>query len=262
LRLISLFVLLVGVWLSGPAVAQIPIPPQEQVAVFNSLSPTQQQALIRELQSQLPPAQREAVINMLMGQSGSGNRQATEGEPGDVDIGAFATEIVDSSEAEIDDEERLSAGSTLVIEFESRLPQPGAVALTPTETLERGDFLERLQDANPYTLDSAGRLQLPGVRAIALAGLNVEQATTLLRTERALSPFVMFLTLLPLEPVGTAALEPFGYDMFSGSSNFRPSTRTFLLRSPPIPTTESSACTPTRSVLRLDFRAPSTSVPL
>jgi hypothetical protein len=40
---------------------------QEQVRLFNSLPPAQQQSLIRELQRQLPPAQREAVLGMLQG---------------------------------------------------------------------------------------------------------------------------------------------------------------------------------------------------
>ncbi len=45
----------------GGALAQVPIPVQEQVRVFNSLPPAQQQSLIRELQRQLPPAQRDSI---------------------------------------------------------------------------------------------------------------------------------------------------------------------------------------------------------
>jgi hypothetical protein len=49
----------------GAALAQVPIPMQEQVRLFNTLPPSQQQSLIRELQRQLPPAQRQAVLSML-----------------------------------------------------------------------------------------------------------------------------------------------------------------------------------------------------
>jgi hypothetical protein len=51
----------------GFAQAQVPIPIEEQVRLFNSMSPAQQQALIRELQRTLPPAQREAIIKVLQG---------------------------------------------------------------------------------------------------------------------------------------------------------------------------------------------------
>ena len=57
----------VAVCLSWAAFAQVPIPTQEQIELFNSLSPAQQSALIRELQTNLPPAQRQAVLDMLRG---------------------------------------------------------------------------------------------------------------------------------------------------------------------------------------------------
>ena len=49
------------------AQAQVPIPVEEQVRLFNSMSPAQQQALIRELERSLPPAQLQAVIRVLQG---------------------------------------------------------------------------------------------------------------------------------------------------------------------------------------------------
>ena len=41
---------------------------QEQIQMFNSLPASQQQALIRELQRQLPPAERDAMLSALQGQ--------------------------------------------------------------------------------------------------------------------------------------------------------------------------------------------------
>jgi hypothetical protein len=49
------------------ALAQVPIPVQEQIRLFNSLPPAQRQSLIRELQRSLPPAQREAIVGLLTG---------------------------------------------------------------------------------------------------------------------------------------------------------------------------------------------------
>lgn len=53
----------------GFAAGQVPkpTPVEEQIRIFNSMSPEQQRALIRELQRTLPPAQREAIIRLLQG---------------------------------------------------------------------------------------------------------------------------------------------------------------------------------------------------
>ena len=87
---------------------------------------------------------------------------------------------------------------------------PGA----PDEQQKIDDFQGRLEKGNPYQLDGTGELLLPGVNAIGLAGLTVEEATVRVQAETSLKPFTIKLTLLPLEPVGTKALKPFGYDLF------------------------------------------------
>jgi protein involved in polysaccharide export with SLBB domain len=67
---------------------------------------------------------------------------------------------------------------------------------------------------------------LPGVPPIELAGLDVDEATIRVRAERQLRPFDLIITRLPLEPIGTDALEPFGYDLFGDEvrSTFAPAT--------------------------------------
>ena len=208
LRLKSLLVVILSLAFALPAAAQTPAQAQALIAQAQSMSLAQQQQLL----SQLSPAERATLLSML-GQQQPAARGTATSESGDtssdVDIDALAAEITASME-EADAELRLGAGSTLVIEFEA-IEQDADASVSPDEDAE---FLERLQDANPYSLDSAGRLMLPGVPAIELAGLNVEQATTRLRAERSLRPFGLFLTLLPLERVGPAALEPYGYDLF------------------------------------------------
>jgi protein involved in polysaccharide export with SLBB domain len=49
---------------------------------------------------------------------------------------------------------------------------------------------------------------------IALAGLNVAEAAIRIGADRSLRSFNISVTLLPLEPVGVDALQPFGYDLF------------------------------------------------
>ena len=191
-----------------PARAQVPIPLQEQVQLFNSLPPAQQQALIRELQGQLPPAQRQAIVQMLQQPGGGGASQAEATDVIAADAGAW---LPGTLAEPVPAESRLGAGDTLVIEFQARAD----AELTPEGQRLREEFRDRLAAANPFTLDSSGFLYLPGVPAIALAGLNAEQATTRLRAEPALAAVDVTVTFLPLEPVGTEALQPFGYDLFA-----------------------------------------------
>ncbi len=51
------------------------------------------------------------------------------------------------------------------------------------------------------------------------------------QAEPALRPFTIIVTFLPLEPVGIAALKPFGYDLFEQSpSAVRAGLPTFRCR--------------------------------
>jgi protein involved in polysaccharide export with SLBB domain len=216
--------LLVGAFFAtGPAFGQVPIPMQEQIQLFNSLPPSQQQALIRELQRQLPPAQRQAILGMLQQPQTGGAAdeldpaatmaldEALQGQrPGGVDGDALQPP-------------RFRGRDTLVIEFGTREGAP--VSLSADEQTRFVEFRERLAKGNPYELDGAGRLYLPGIPAIALAGLNVDEATVRIQAEIALRPFEIIVTRLPLDPVGIDALEPFGYDLFRRApSTFAPAT--------------------------------------
>lgn len=195
------------------AVAQIPIPVQEQVRLFNSMSPAQQQSLIRELQRSLPPAQREAILGLLQG---GGNPEDIDNLDPDAEAAfrdALEGQPLDDSQRRDPREQRLSPRDTLAIQFE------------PSAEGQGGQFLERLQEGNPYQLDTSGMLYLPGVPAIPLAGLNVDQATVRVQVEPALRPFTVIVTFLPLEPVGVDALEGFGYDLFERTARaFAPDT--------------------------------------
>ncbi len=211
---------------AGSALAQVPIPVQEQIRLFNSMSPAQQQSLIRELQRSLPPAQRESIIGLLQGETGAGE------DPVEIDpeVEAALGEAVEGQssfddERRTDDVPRLRPGDTIVIRFELREDDPRTPLRSAEELEQLTQFHERLEQSNPYELDDSGRLYLPGVRAIPLAGLDVDQATVRVQAERALLPFTVIVTFLPLDPVGVAALEPFGYDLFERSRRaFAPDT--------------------------------------
>lgn len=208
--------LLVGALTSMPVRAQgVPIPVQEQVELFNSLPPAQQQALIREFQRGLPPAQRQAIIEMLQ-RDGSGptpqrNDETSTPELDELRNGQQRRSVLDDERLRLLDL-TFKANNWLVLELTQR---EGALSrLTGEQAQALTDFQQRIEDGNPYQLDADGRLLLPGVPAIALGGLDVEQATVRIRTEPALRPFEITVTRLPLQPVGAEALDPFGYDLF------------------------------------------------
>jgi protein involved in polysaccharide export with SLBB domain len=217
-------VLVVASVLWTPVHAQVPIPLQEQIRMFNTLPAAQRQALIRELQRQLPPAQREAVIGMLQQSGASDADEATDEELDAAQLGVLAL----SEEEPEDPNPRFAPLDTLVIEFERRLAAGAETppVLPPEEEEALLELQERFEDGNPYRLDEAGRLYLPGVPAIELAGLDVDEATIRVRADRQLRPFDLIITRLPLEPVGTDALELFGYDLFDDDvpSTFAPAT--------------------------------------
>jgi polysaccharide biosynthesis/export protein len=96
---------------------------------------------------------------------------------------------------------------------------------TTERLIELNEFRERIQRRNPVQLDSAGALDLPEIGAIPLAGLTVEEAQERLAVVEQLRDYRITVLKLPLAPQGTAAVKPFGYDLFAGSpSTFAPAT--------------------------------------
>ena len=212
------FVVAVAISLGGlvrSASAQVPLPMQEQVQMFNSLPAAQQQALIRELQRQLPPAERDAMLSALQGQLPTGQGQQQQSQFNPQSLATLDGVLRDQSDTEKSQEKnpRFKPNDTLVLEFSRRKDTPPSIR--PSDDPQKlEDFQGRLEKGNPYQLDGAGQLLLPGVNAMSLAGLTVDQATIRVSAETSLKPFTIVLTLLPLEPVGTKALKPFGYDLF------------------------------------------------
>lgn len=224
-KVASGLLLLAALCAAEPASAQVSDALQAQIQRYDSLSPAQQQALIRQLQRQLPPAQRDAIIDQLRG---VGTQQGAEQEgQNEQQAGMPAAQQRPTTQAPQQQPPtgppRFAANDTLVVQF---LPRDDLLMdMTDEEREQVEEMRARLADANPYKLDSSGRLYLPGVPPMELAGLDIDQATVRVQAEPSLGVFDVVLTYLPLEPVGTAALQPFGYDLFFGvPSTFAPAT--------------------------------------
>jgi protein involved in polysaccharide export with SLBB domain len=202
----SRWTVLVLSFLSSLAAAQIPTP--AQLEMLKSLS----------------PADREA----LMQQYGiTGDAAAS------VEASAARTPeaAVPKSRAEREEDlERATKALTLqpgdtVILAVTRKPADPENPQTDSQTQQQTRFIESVRRRNPFTLDGAGLLQLPGLEPIALAGLTDAQANARLAAEPELAGFTVQLSRLPVLKTGTASLKPFGYDLFDEApSTFAPMT--------------------------------------
>lgn len=96
---------------------------------------------------------------------------------------------------------------------------------TDDEIERLNDFRDRILRRNPYKLDRWGILTVQELGPIPLAGLTIEEARERLQAEELLKDFHVNVMRLPLKPIGTQALKPFGYDLFAGiTSTFAPAT--------------------------------------
>jgi len=90
---------------------------------------------------------------------------------------------------------------------------------------DKNEMVSLIRAKNPYQLSRDGMLALPGFAPIPLAGLTEQLATLRLGVEPALRDLYIRVTKLPLNKVGSAALKPFGYDLFDRViSTFAPAT--------------------------------------
>jgi protein involved in polysaccharide export with SLBB domain len=192
-----------------PAVAQTPS--QGQIDALKSLPADQQQQLLQEfgLAGAIPTVpQPSATTTPTM-------------QPKDIPIG-----IPLPAGPQVELEPRFRAGDSLLLDVteaigpQSPLAPPPMTPLTPPPLSATApvvinrtfvEFQQRLRGGNPYRLDRAGRLLLPGQIAIPLAGLSVEEAEERLNADPRLEAMAFHLRYLPVEP----ELKPFGYDLFT-----------------------------------------------
>jgi hypothetical protein len=195
------------------AVAQVPT--AEQLQLLRNMSPEDRAALMESL--------------------GLGG-----GDVGDISTDSKRRLPADESRAEVREplpeqrviDQSLKPEDSIIIDIDFRREKPpqvvpqgeGLPPLTiPGEPApELGDeeksMLEQqivqVRSRNPYQLDSAGALHLPGFPPIMLAGLDEKQATHRLAVLGAFIKLDVKVTKLPVRKAGVAGLKPFGYDLF------------------------------------------------
>ena len=81
------------------------------------------------------------------------------------------------------------------------------------------DRRQQILDGNPYTLNGIGQLSLPTLPPITLWGLTEKEASALLNADPELAGLQLNVSILPVVNIGTTALKPFGYDLFSSEES-------------------------------------------
>lgn len=183
-------------------------------------TPTAQQL---ETFRSLPADQQQTILNSLSGSSSGAagtsqtplsNPTTTAPDPG-ASSAATATLTTDLGPP------RVTGASTLILTVEVNATDD----VTSAQQSTLMDRRARILAANPYLLDAQGRLTLPFLPAIALKGLKVDEAAQRLNADPRLAGLTFKVSLLPLEPVDSEALKPYGYDLFTDvPTTFAPAT--------------------------------------
>lgn len=215
-----------------PALAQLPTPTAAQLELFKSMSPEDREAIMDQL-----GLDSSALGDV--GASGSTTRRGARDR---------ADNVVDPRLVSADERKRLDktirADDSILIDIDFKKDRPARVesqgeglppitvpaeaapVLSPDERVELGKLIDLVRSRNPYQIDSAGLLLLPGFEPMPFAGMDEKQATHRLSAVIAFFKLDVKVTKLPVRRVGVAGLKPFGYELFkdSGASTFAPVT--------------------------------------
>lgn len=238
-------------------------PTAEQIDMYKNMSPEQQRAALDALGRSGSPSSSSSnrarsdrqldFPQLLRDRAGQSDEDEALSEsqdnrnPGDIRLKGNDTILLrlqlreDESDEDFDERQNLNPPTT---QSEIR-PQgvqgnqqqstsgPNSSGRSAHPTLKRTDqekkdlenFRDRVQRRNPYRLDQSGVLNVPELGPIPLAGLKVEEAQRRLTADINLKDFKVRVILLPLKPIGTEAVKPFGYDLFKGlPTSFAPAT--------------------------------------
>ena len=119
---------------------------------------------------------------------------------------------------------KLEGRDSIIITFDKRPLSPGE----QEKEKSRSQKKPRYQPEQPqqlFVLDKYGTLELQNIGRIPLAGLSEHEAALRLNLEPLLQEFLISVTRLPLAPLGSAALKPFGYELLrSANGGLEPPT--------------------------------------
>lgn len=193
--------------LAGQGIAQTPAPSAEQLRIFQSMTPEQQQAVLEAAGASAPGRRTEQPLTTF---------------PTMQPAGVFP----DGNSAPVEEgPPRLEPGSTLMLAVTLAEQQGPSSPAADANRAVLQDRRARILARNPYILDSQGQIVLPFLAPIPAGGLTVEEAALRLTGDPRLAGLEFTVSLLPVDPVGIQALKPFGYDLFGEvPTTFAPAT--------------------------------------
>ena len=174
-------------------------------------------AMLRAYQN-LTPAQRAQALQLLQGGGTNLGPSAPAGQDlqgeAPVDLSNLDLGALKNAFPAVPEELRIEGDDTIVVTTTLKEDAPPEDAQRLMADVNRS----RIIGSHFFKLDKRGVLDLPGIASIPLAGLTAEEVAIRLGSEPLLSSVDISVTILPLLPVGTAALEPFGYSLFGEES--------------------------------------------
>ncbi|MGQ0384126.1 MAG: SLBB domain-containing protein [Gammaproteobacteria bacterium] len=196
MRRLSLLAPVLGLAWAMAAVAQS----EEQLEIFQSLTPEQQRQVLEQMQRDAAAPTRPEPA-----------RPIAESKPDT------------TADPRLDRELRLGAGDTLLLDVsqaESKVDDKSSIQRTEEPRASR-EFRRSILSGNPYRLDRLGRLVLNGGATFELAGLTAEEAEARLNADPALEGFRFDVRLLRVD----GELRLFGYELFrTVPTTFAPAT--------------------------------------
>jgi polysaccharide biosynthesis/export protein len=235
--------LLVLSMLAVPAAYAQNAPSAEQLQIFQSLSPEQQQAVLQQLggnrdggDSTSGASSNRSTVSPSADRGGRGTgdvafANASALAPNDVVVVELALpgDMAKGKAAPVAPIAGVRSGSAQQDPNGDIAPRRVRVAplegLPELEKKRLTDLIMQVQARNPYQLDRSGYLNLPGFAPILLGGLSEQQAVQRLSVEPALLMADISLLRLPVLKTGVEKLKPFGYDLFQEApSTFAPVT--------------------------------------
>lgn len=186
---------------------------------FQCISASAQTAITPEMMrayQNLTPEQRAQALQLLQGGGGSLDQTdplAIE-SPQAIDLPAIDLGFAEDLGNTLPKDLRIGGGDTIVVT--TKLKE--SANAEDVQMLMADINRSRIIGSRVYKLDKLGILDLPGIASIPLAGLTADQIGIRLGSEPLLEPLRITVTILPLTPIGTAALEPFGYSLFGDVS--------------------------------------------
>ncbi|MDH5300488.1 MAG: SLBB domain-containing protein [Gammaproteobacteria bacterium] len=215
MRLLLNMAMAVMLGLMQGATFAAPTPTAQQLQMFNSLSTSEQQQVLKMMGKS-----GDSFGNTLLGGVGTGGKNVAGSDKKTGSQKSQSEESTDPASPDLRDlrDLRFAPGDSLIVRYIPKADLLPRELLPPAKNASPGAVVpDRPQEL--YVLDKYGVLNLTYAPPIPLAGLDEEQASLRVALEPVFDNYFVIVTKLHLQPQGKEALKPFGYELFKAETN-------------------------------------------